>query len=130
MRLLGALVNPGPNQSDFIRSQRLWWRATPARTSRASAGSARTAARAAIGWGAGRRATAARGIAWCGWGRSSTRSAWRWPTARATRAASTRFGRHGGFGINARRRNDQQTVLAVARNNHFSLRPALQDAFE
>src|SRR5580658_4684170 len=105
--LLGALINPGTNQADFFRGQRLWWRTAPAWAARATTrGRSARSARSAVAGSAGTGRRSARSATW------------------------SALGRHCNAVVDPRRRGSQETLLAVARNNYLSIAPAFEDGVQ
>lgn len=116
---LGALVNPGAKQSDFIRGQILG-RSKTARSTRTTTGAARAAATGTCGT---RLAFASGRAPWTAWASGST-------ATRSTRTATLSLRRHGVFRIQTGDRDHEGAFLAFASDDNLAVFAALQDSFE
>ena len=116
--LFGALVNPGPHNSDLFRSERLG-RGTEA----APTGAPRTTGPTRSARTSRTTAGRAAGAIWPG-------TATGRPASRSTGSTRATFRRHGHLLIDLRYRDRQQTFLAFARHYHFAVMSPFQHAVQ
>jgi hypothetical protein len=98
------LIDPGANQANLVRCQRLGRRAEPRRV----AGTARATTTGRRRSTTGRRAARTAGTTWAG----------------------SELGRHGHVIVDSRHSRDHQALLAVVRDDDFAILATLQHGFQ